>query len=202
MLEIFTCDQGTEPWFNCKLGIVSAGSFSKVLAKGEGKVRKNYMLKLAAEIITGERRETYQSSDMRRGIEQEPSARDEYSFVTGNDVTQIGFAKNNRIGASPDGLVGPKSGIEIKSVIAEEQIETVLANKVPAKHKPQIQGNMMVLDCESWDFVSYSPLIKNKNYIFIKRMVRDEKYINKLQIELLAFIRELDDMVKKMGGKT
>ena len=198
MVDIYTMPQGSPEWFRCKLGIVSAGSFSKVLAKGQGKVRKSYMLKLAAEILTETYRETYQNAEMERGILQEPQARDEYEFITGRSVNQIGFAKLGRIGCSPDSLCGSKGGIEIKSVIPEVQIETVLANKIPP-HKPQMQGCMMVLDYEWWDFVSYSPLIKNKNYIFIKRMLRDEEYIKNLQSEILAFIRELDELVKKMS---
>lgn len=199
MLEIYTHDQGSEKWFQCRLGIISASKFSDVLAKGTGKVRKNYILKLAGEIITGTRRKSYQNDDLKRGIEQEPIARAEYELVTGKSVDQIGFAKLGRIGCSPDGLIRSDGGIEIKSVIPEVQIETVLANKIPTGHKAQMQGCMMVLDCDWWDFVSFSPLIKNKNYIFIKRMFRDAGYIANLEKELLSFIRELDDMVKKMN---
>lgn len=199
MLDIYTMEQGSESWFQCKLGIVSAGSFSKVLAKGSGKTRKSYILKLAAEIITGEHRETYQNSEMERGILQEPKARVEYEFNTGNSVNQIGFAKLGRIGCSPDGLIGSPGGMEIKSAIPEIQIPIVIAKEIPPIHKPQMQGCMMVMDCEWWDFVSYSPLIKNKNFIFIKRMYRDQEYINNLQKELLVFIKELDDIVKKMS---
>lgn len=204
MIEIFTFPQLSPEWFKTKLGIVSAGSFSKVLAKGQGKeqskVRNGYMLKLAAEILTGERRDTYQSPDMVRGTEQEPQARDEYSFVTGNSVDQIGFCLRGRIGASPDGLVGSDGGIEVKSVIAETQIETVLAGKVPTIHKAQIQGNIFVLDLKWMDFVSYSSSLKSrsKNYIFIKRMFRDENYISNLQLELIKFIGELDALVEKI----
>lgn len=201
MVNIYTMPQGSPEWFKCKLGIVSAGSFSKVLAKGQGKVRKGYMLKLAAEILTGTYRETYQNDEMKRGILQEPQARDEYEFITGRSVNQIGFAKHGRVGCSPDSLYSFQGGIEIKAVIPEVQIETVTANKIPPGHKPQMQGCMMVLDCEWWDFVSYSPLIKNKNYIFIKRMFRDQEYIKNLQSELLIFIKELDQMVEKLNQR-
>ncbi len=190
--------QGEESWFQAKLGIISAGSFSKVLAKGQGTTRKKYMLKLAAEILTGTRRDTFQNADLLRGIEQEPQARREYEFIKGVSVDQIGFAKQGRVGCSPDGLVKSPGGVEIKSVLPETQIETVTANKISSIHKPQMQGCMMVLDCEWWDFCSYSPLIRNKNYIFIKRMYRDDTYIENLQKELLVFIRELDLLVKSM----
>ncbi|MDO9536093.1 MAG: YqaJ viral recombinase family protein [Bacillota bacterium] len=197
-MDIYTMEQGSPEWFKIKLGIVSAGSFSKVLAKGSGSTRKGYMLKLAAEILTGEHRETYSNADMARGTGQEPLARAEYEFITGKSVDQIGFAKNNRIGCSPDGLVGSEGGTEIKCVIAETQIETVLSNKIPSTHKAQIQGCMMVLDCLWFDFVSYSPLIKSKNYIFIKREFRDDAYIAVLESELIIFIKELDELVRKL----
>ncbi len=197
-VTIYTMPQGDESWFQVKLGIPSAGSFSKILAKGQGKTRKTYMRKLTAEIIIGTRRDTFQNADLLRGIEQETQARDEYEFITGRSVDQIGFAERGRIGCSPDGLCGSQGGIEIKSVLAETQIETIEANKIPTSHKAQMQGCMMVLDCEWWDFCSYSPLIKNKNYIFIRRMYRDEAYIKNLQTELLKFVTELDDLVAKM----
>ena len=159
------------------------------------------MLKLAAEILIGEHRETYQNAEMERGIIQEEAARVEYEFITGRVVDQIGFAMAGKVGCSPDGLCGHEGGIEIKSVIPEIQIETILSNKIPSSHIAQIQGNMMVLDCQWWDFVSYSPLIKNKNYIFIKRAYPDAQYFKKLQTELLSFLNDLNKMVNAMGGK-
>lgn len=198
-VTIYTMPQGDESWFQAKLGIPSAGSFSKILAKGQGKTRRTYMLKLAAEILTGTHRDTFQNADLLRGIEQEPQARREYEFIKDVSVDQIGFARKGRVGASPDGLVRATGGIEVKSVLPETQIETILANKIPPGHKPQIQGNIMVLDLEWMDFISYSPLLKNKNYIFIKRMYPDFAYIQNLQTELLRFIKELDELVKKMS---
>lgn len=206
MIEIYTFPQQSVQWFKIKLGVLSAGSFAKVLAKESKKTqigksvgsRKGYLYKLASEILTGVPQDTYQNSHMERGNTQEPLARVEYEFVTGNSVNEIGFALRGRIGCSPDGLVGSSGGIEIKSVIPSKQIETVLANKIPPSHKAQIQGCMLILDCEWFDFVSYSPLIKNKNYMFIKRMCRDEDYISNLQGEIIRFIKELDALVKRM----
>jgi len=195
MVTIYTHRQQSPEWFHARLGLISASSFSKVMAKGAGKVRKDYMLKLAAEIITGTHRDTYQNADMIRGNEQEPQARAEYEFITGCSVDQIGFAKRGRISCSPDGLVKSEGGIEIKSVIPEVQIETVIADRIPPSHKPQVQGCMMVLDCEWWDFVSYSPLIKNKNFMFIKRMYRDNEYIATLESEIVKFIADLDRII-------
>jgi hypothetical protein len=45
--------QGSEEWFEERRGCATASMFSAVMAKGEGKTRKAYMLKLAAERLTG-----------------------------------------------------------------------------------------------------------------------------------------------------
>lgn len=198
MLDIYTMPQMSPEWFQAKLGIISTSHFSDVLAKGKGKSRKSYMLKLASEILTKTRRKTYEDDNMKRGVEQEPHARADYELITGQTVKQIGFAKRGRIGSSPDGLVEPDGEIEIKCVIPEVQIETILADTVPSTHKAQIQGSLFVLNRKWCDFISYSPLIKNKNYMFIKRMYRDETYISELQVEILRFIKELDELVKRM----
>lgn len=52
-VEIIDCEQGTPAWHEARRGIVTASNFSKILAKGEGKVRATYMRTLAGEIITG-----------------------------------------------------------------------------------------------------------------------------------------------------
>ena len=196
-MKTYNCEQGTEEWFNIKLGVPSAGSFSKVMAKGQGKTRKSYLYRLAGEILTGFPQETYSNKEMERGLFLEPFAREEYEFITGNEVEQVGFIKNGKCGCSPDGLVGGDGGIEIKSVIPSVHIEAVKNDKVPPEHKAQIQGCMMVSGRVWWDFVSYSPDINGK-YIFIKRMERDELYIKELRNEIDMFLIDLKETVKMM----
>ena len=201
-IKIFTMEQNSPAWFDVRLGIISASHFGEVISKGRGKnpskMCRSYMVKLAAEILTGAHRDGYTGYDMLRGIEQEPDARAEYEFQTGYYVNQIGFAKRGSIGCSPDGLVGELGGIEIKSVIPEVQIETVLANEIPSTHEPQIQGVIYVLDLDWLDFVSYSPLLNN-NFLFIKRAYRDDEFIDNLKKKLETFNKQLLDMVKTMS---
>ena len=52
-MEIFNDEQNTEAWFRRRMGVPTASQFGAVLAKGEGKTRRTYMLKLAGEILTG-----------------------------------------------------------------------------------------------------------------------------------------------------
>jgi hypothetical protein len=67
MIEVFDCEQGTDPWYACRLGIPTASRFKDVLAKGEGKTRKRYLLDLAGERLTGECAETFSNVHMERG---------------------------------------------------------------------------------------------------------------------------------------
>jgi hypothetical protein len=197
MIDIYTFPQRTTPWFVVRLGIISASRFSDVLAGGAGKTRHSYMLKLCNELLSGVHQQGYQSPDMLRGTRQEPAARREYEFITGNSVNEIGFAINNHCGCSPDGLVGADGGIEIKCAKSTVQALIIKAGKMPPKHKPQVQGCMKVMECDWWDFVSYCPDVKDpKDYLFIERIMRDEKYIKRLDNAIELFYSELIEMME------
>ena len=199
MVDIYTYPQLSDAWFKIKLGVISASHFSDVLAKGSGKTRQKYMSRLCGEILTGIHRETHCNADMRRGVEQEPMARKEYEFLTGNSVNQIGFAINGDIGCSPDGLIGNYGLLEIKSVIPSVQVETLLRNNMPPAHKAQVQGAMLVMECGWCDFASYSPDMRK--YLFIKRIYRDGPYVIKLQEAINLFHKELMEMVAAVKGE-
>ncbi len=117
-MEIIDCDQGSETWFQSRLGIPTASEFSTVLAKGKdgGKslTRKTYLMKLAGEILTGEPMESYSNQHMERGKEQEAEAREAYELMKDVDCQQVGFIRNGDRGCSPDSLIGSEGALEIK----------------------------------------------------------------------------------------
>lgn len=194
MLEIINCEQGTDEWKAARCGVATASNFSQVLAKGAGKTRKTYLLKLAGERITGQPAELYINAHMERGTEHEPIARSLYVEQTFNDVLDCGFMRDGQIGYSPDGLIGEDGLIEIKSKLAHLQAEVILSGEVPSEHVAQIQGGLLVSGRKWLDFVSYCPGMP----IFIKRVERDEAYIKTLVDELAKFEIELCETVKKI----
>src|SRR5437879_13785053 len=109
-MQIITCEQNSEEWLRARAGIPTASQFATVLAKGEGKTRRTYMLKLAGEIITGEPMENFTNEHTERGHEQEPEARDLYAFQTGEGLYRVAFIRDGRKGASPDCLIGDDGG--------------------------------------------------------------------------------------------
>lgn len=197
-LEIIDCVQNSPEWYAARAGVVTASCFKDVLAKGEGKTRTKYMRGLACELVRGGPSpfESFSNGHMERGHEYEPEARDLYTFMTGNELKQVGFMKRGRIGYSPDSLViNDESGlVEVKTKLDHLQAECLLTDKVPSEHIAQIQGGLWVSGRQWLDFVSYSPGLP----LFIKRVERDEAYIAKLAAEVDTFLTELDAMVQQI----
>jgi hypothetical protein len=132
---------------------------------------------LAAERITGHTEPTFTSTDMWRGIEDEPRARDAYSAHHGARVTECGFmirdhAWGFRIGYSTDGLVGDVGLIEIKSRAPKKQLQTVLADEVPLENLAQCQAGLLVSGREWLDYVSYCGGMP----LYVKRVYPSEQW--------------------------
>ena len=188
MIEIIDVEQNTEAWKLARIGIPTASQFAAVRAKGEGKVRRSYMMKLIGEIMTGEPCENYTNEHMERGHTVEPDARNLYAFRMDVDPTPVGFVRNGRKGASPDSFIGDNGICEIKSKLPHLQAEVLLANRLPPEHVAQCQGLLWVCEREWLDFVSYWPRMP----LFVKRVYRDEEYIKALAHEVDLFLNEMD----------
>lgn len=193
-VEIIDVQQGSPEWYAARAGIPTASEFSSVLAKGQGKTRRAYMLRVAGERITGEPGETFTSPAMERGRAMEDEARREYQFLFEADPIQVGFARNHCAGCSPDGLVGSAGGIEIKTKRADLQIDVLLSDEVPSEHKAQLQGFLWVCEREWVDFISFWPGLP----LFVKRVTRDEDYIKMLSHEVAKFNEETDAIVAQI----
>lgn len=201
-MEIITgIEQGTEEWLQMRLGVATASKFKDVMAGGAGKTRTAYLYQLAAELITGEREESYSNKYMEWGTENEPAARAMYELESGNEVVEVAFIKySDYIGCSPDGLVGNDGLTEYKCPKTTTQIETFLSGKMPTGHKPQVQGNIWIAEREWCDFVSFDPRIDGASSLFIERQYRDDDYIKKLEQACDKFVNELLETIEKLKG--
>lgn len=196
--QIFDMEQNTEEWLRARLGIPTSSCFSQMLAKGEGKVRRTYMMKLLGERLTGEPADNYSNGHMERGHAMEEEARNIYALLTDAEPQRVGFIRNSgdygEAGASPDSLIGADGLLEIKTKLAHLQCEVLLADRLPPEHTAQIQGQLWVAEREWVDFVSYWP----KMPPFIKRINRDENYIRVLTGEVARFNDELAELHRKV----
>jgi hypothetical protein len=188
MIQTYDCEQGSPDWHHCRLGIPTASEFKSILAKGEGKMRRTYMMKLIGERMTGEPAENYTNGHMERGKAMEDEARRAYCVTQNADPIRIGFVRNGNVGCSPDSLLGTDGLLEIKTKLPHLQLEAIFAGKLPPEHQAQVQGQLWVAERDFVDFVSYWPRLP----LFVKRVYRDEAYIKTLAAEVQKFCDELD----------
>ena len=194
-LKIINCEQNSEEWFKARMGIPTASAFSKILAKGEGKTRRDYLMTLVGERLTGKPDPGWGGNEhTERGHEMEAAARDMYAFQTGANLTEVGFVTDGKKGCSPDRLIGDDGGLEIKTALPKILGEILLKDEVPATHMAQVQGSMWVCQRKWWDVTIFWPDMP----YFCKKVVRDESYIQKLATEVDKFTVELDATVAQL----
>lgn len=194
-IEIFNYAQGTPEWFAARCGIPTASEFHSIMSKGRGgkpsATRRAYMIRLAAEIISGKTGESFSTVHTRRGHEMEGTARDWYAMHYDADPVEVGFIRNGRKGYSPDLLVGERGLLEIKSKLPELWATVVDGEDFPADHIAQCQGGLWVAEREWIDIVVWWDGLP----AFVKRAHRDEVYIANLSREVAEFTAELDETV-------
>jgi len=199
MIEVFKCEQGTEEWRQCRLGIPTASEFSAVMAKGRGgkddsKTRRTYMLKLIGERLTGEPADNFSNAHTDRGHTMEPEARDLYTFMTDLSPEIVGFIRNGDKGCSPDSLIGDVGMLEIKTKLPHLQLDCLLADRIPPEHYDQCQGQLWVAEREWVDLVVYWPKLP----LFAKRVFRDEQHIKKISMAVDVFNTEMLELITKI----
>ncbi len=169
MKIIDSFEQGSFEWEMFKIGKLGGTRIASIITPARLQLSKSsddLVLKMIDENITGLSAEkNYISSDMDRGNEFEPLAREEYEKKTGIKVVQHGFCvsdKNPLHGLSPDGFTeNLKGGQEFKcpgykhlKYISDDYPNITIYND----YKPQILNYFVVNEDLEWiDLVSYRP---------------------------------------------
>jgi hypothetical protein len=103
---IVDVEQRTPEWFAARAGRVTGSKASCVLMGENTAGRRDYVMQLALERLTGNVEEMgYVSAEMQRGIDKEPLARIKAEAVNGDFIRETGYISHNvlMIGASLDG---------------------------------------------------------------------------------------------------
>lgn len=194
-MRIFESEQGTIEWKIEKLGHFSGSKASDLLMAQSTAGWKTLINQILYEKLTGEVIETYQNQDMKNGTENEPLAREAYELLTFHKVHQIGFMELNEwIGASLDGVIGDKGGVEIKCPKWNTQLDYLLSKKVPRDYYSQIQFQLYVSGREWIDFFSWHPKLPP----FMQRVTRDEETIKKIEDALITAIKEVQQRLTQL----
>jgi len=202
MIELM--EQGSDAWFNIRIGKVTASRVADVLAKtktGYSTTRDNYMAQLVCERLTGQKGESFTNAAMQHGTETEPLARAAYEARYDVLVDEVGFVSHPTIemsGASPDGLVGDEGLLEIKAPNTATHIETLLSESVPNKYYTQMQFQLSCTGRKWCDFVSFDNRLPTELQMFVKRVPRDDMYIRLIEDEIVKFLNELDIKIAQL----
>ena len=202
MQMFLTMEQGSQEWFQVRLGLPTASQVKRIVTPG-GKLsaeRNRYMAELIVEWARGESTENFENEFTQRGRELEGSARQLYELQTGLHVAQIGIiirdtgGHANAVGYSPDGVLyaqaqppRPCGLIEIKCVNEIDHLISLSSDEVPSKYMPQLQGGLWVTGALWIDFVSYHPDWP----LLIKRVEPDAKYHAALDKHMPVFVDEM-----------
>lgn len=162
MIIVDDVEQGSDEWFDIKLGVASASRFSDIITASTMKPSSSdegYMYELVGEYCSRKREDSYSNANMDIGTEREAEARTAYEFVTGTTMKQVGFVYKDEkklVGCSPDGLSRYK-GLEIKCPLQKTHVKYLDKGGCPLTYVPQVQGSMWVTGLKKWDFMSYHP---------------------------------------------
>lgn len=179
---------------------VKASSLPPVYGVADNDTSRGLTAILAAERITGNTDPTYINSDMWRGIEDEPRARDKYAEHFKVPVAEVGFMVRDdwgfEIGYSPDGLVGDDGLIEVKSRRQKKHLLTVISDDVPAENMAQIQCGLLVSGRSWCDYISYS----GGMHLWVKRVEPDERWFTAILEAVAAFEKTAERMASDYLG--
>ena len=212
-ITIHRGSQQDDEWRRLRLGCATGSGFADVLSKpasgnGESTGRRNYRVRLALELLTGQpEQDGFSSRAIQQGIEREPIARERFEAETGLLVEQVSFIRLNHmpVGCSPDGLIGSDDGLEIKCPSKAVHLQYLsLIDQPPAEYRAQVQGCMYVAGRSHWRFASFNPDFPPELQLHHIRIERDELYIKRLEDELWRFtadvkatVREIEQLIEQ-----
>ncbi len=172
-----------------------------VIAVADSKESASLTNLLVAERITGHTDPSFVSSDMWRGIEHEPIARDVYSGHY-QQAVEVGFMVRQEdgwtLGYSPDGLVADDGLVEIKCPRSKTHLATILADKVPSYYMAQCQAALLVSGRKWLDYVSFCGGMP----LFVKRVPPDPEWHAAIEAACRQFETTAAEMVAAYEQKT
>lgn len=197
-------EQGTDEWFNDRLGRVTASKIADVMMKPTTAGYQNYRAQLVCERLTGNPTETFSSAAMQHGTDTEPQARAFYEMETGLDVEQVGFIPHPTLGmtgASPDGIVGIDGLVEIKCPQPATHIKTLGGANIGRKYMLQMHWQMICTRRGWCDFVSFCPSLPMEMQMFRQRVELDAELASEITTSVTTFLADVDAVIAVLQSK-
>ena len=202
---VWDVSQGTDEWFDARLGSLTSSHAAEMMATGRGGKeaagRRNLRIKLVLERITGKIQEqAWTTKAMERGTDLEPDACAHYEALTGNMVEPIGFYSLKRCmaGGSPDGLIGADGLVEVKCPLAATHYTYLTSGKIPGNYAWQNLHNLWVSGREWLDWMSFHPDFPGRTQALLIRTERDDQVMAEYEERALEFLAEVDAQEQKL----
>ena len=201
-------EQGSLLWLQQRCGVVTASELD-ALVSPLGKVRtgdgvQTYLHKKLAEKWSGAPLASLQGIfDVEQGQFLEEQAKPAFTLETGIEIRNVAFitTDDGLFGCSPDSLIDPDSGVEIKCPRLETHVGYLLDGELPSQYVAQVQGSMFVTGFKTWHFFSYRRKLPPLHLI----IKRDEKYQDALKTAMESFKAQFDaawlKLVEINGGE-
>lgn len=183
--------QGSQEWLDFRKGKIGASDVAAILGLSPWETK----LQIWERMHGGKTKEKNEA--MQRGNDLEPEALSAANMMfSGGAIflpTVLQSKKNPDLIASLDGYrewMGIREILEIKCP-GEEDHSIAQKNKIPEKYYPQLQHQMMIACVPYATYFSY----RNKEGVIV-RITRDDKFIEGMLSQELAFIDSLMRFVK------
>lgn len=198
--------QNSAEWLELRRGVITASQFKVVLRDSDSETKGDLLYKLAGELLSGQVDEGFKSEAMRRGHEMELAARDHYAASHFCDVKSVGFVRRTIasqfgapplvVGCSPDSQIGPRRGLEIKTMKPSLLIRQIEKGTPPIEHRAQIHGTMWVC---GWDEMVLKTFYRGMPVSPEYKFERDDNFIREIREAVESFDYDLKELVKKIG---
>lgn len=201
-MKFIECMQGTPEWLAARAGCITASNFStaiSVLTRTSGDKRAGdptdaadkYAGTVAIERISKKPYgEPPKAWVLDRGHALEQVARVNYESRSGFIAEEAGVCKTDDdwFGYSTDGLVDDDGLIEIKCPVDANKISAMFKTGDVSEYIHQIQGGLWITGRQWCDFIMFVPDLEPvDNDLYIKRIYRDDDFIDELERQLLKF---------------
>jgi hypothetical protein len=198
--------QRSAEWFTARLGRLTGSCAGDMLAKvksgGASASRKNLLLRLVLERLTGRAQEReFVSPAMQDGIDREADAFRAYESLTGEMVQRIGFLRHDSLmaGCSPDGFLGDFDKLlSIKCRQHAAHYEFIRTGKIPADALAQMRHELWITDADAIDYFSWNPDFEPRLQSRVVTVTRAQADVDGYAKEAIAFLVEVDVEVEAM----
>ena len=202
-MELHNITQRTPEWLSLRQKYPLTASNAQAIGN-QGKGLETLVWEVLADKYSTADKDQYTNEHLERGVELESQARALYELETGNKVTEIGFATNDKIskvaGCSPDGFTSIKGEyglIEIKCLEDKKHFKNIILLEIESQYMWQIQMQLLITDRKWCDYVLFNPNYKQS--LIIQRIKPDKEMQDKIRAGLAIgekLLKEIEAKIK------